>query len=113
MTEKEIENSILMHLEMRGDCIAWKNQSVGIFDPKRKVYRKSRNRFHKNGVSDIICMLHDGPVIFLEVKTQYGRQSENQKQFQKDCEDMGQIYRIVKSIEDVETIFREIEQGIL
>lgn len=110
ITEKQIENSILEYLETRRDCIAWKNQSVGVYDPKRNKFRKSKNRFHKNGVSDIICMMKDGFVLFLEVKTQKGRQTEDQKKFEQNCDSMNQFYRVVRSIEETIKAINEAKE---
>ena len=52
------------------------------------------------GISDFI-ILRAGQVIFLEVKTEKGRQSENQRNFQADVESHGCVYRISRGIEDL------------
>lgn len=66
-TEKSIENEILAYLERIPVCFAWKNQSVGIFDPIKKIYRRPNNRFHIKGTSDVIGS-YNGKVIAIEVK---------------------------------------------
>lgn len=65
-SEKEVEKEIITALRLRG-IYCWKNQSVGVFDPRRKVYlRPSVN--HINGVSDILGILPDGRFLAIEVK---------------------------------------------
>jgi hypothetical protein len=68
MKEKDIENLILQWLNNAG-FFAWKNQSVGIYDATRKRYRKPNNKWHINGVSDILGILPDGKFLAIEVKT--------------------------------------------
>ena len=52
------------------------------------------------GVSDFI-IVKDGRVIFLEIKTLKGVQSENQKKFQFDIEEHGGEYLICRSVEEL------------
>jgi hypothetical protein len=54
--EKVIENQILHYL-FRVDIFAWKNQTVGIYDQTKKIYRRPNNPFHVKGVSDILGIL--------------------------------------------------------
>jgi len=67
--EKPIENAILAYLNFSG-ILAWKNQTVGIYDPVKKIYRKSRNIYHISGVSDILGVLPDGIFLAIEVKVE-------------------------------------------
>ncbi len=55
------------------------------------------------GISDLICM-RDGQVVFIEVKTQEGKQSPEQVQFQKDCEKHGVTYILARSVYDVKAL---------
>lgn len=68
MLEKDIENLVLEWLSWKG-IFAWKNQSVGVYDSRKKVYRKSKNKYHINGVSDILGILPDGKHLAIEIKT--------------------------------------------
>jgi hypothetical protein len=67
MTEKEVENQILDWLKSVG-IMAWKNQSVGIFDQKRGIYRKPNNKHHIKGTSDILGVMPNGQFLSIEVK---------------------------------------------
>lgn len=64
-----IENQILTFLANK-KIFAWKNQSTGTFDPRKGVFRKSRNTHHINGVSDILGII-DGKFLAIEVKKPY------------------------------------------
>ncbi len=52
------------------------------------------------GISDLIA-LRDGQVVFIEVKTETGKQSEHQRIFQEICEAHGCRYILARSINDV------------
>ena len=67
MSELEIQNSILEYLNLRGDCFAWRNNSIGVFDPVKKIYRRSGG-FAIKGVSDILGVMRDGRFLAIEVK---------------------------------------------
>ena len=70
ITEKHIENQILTYLANK-KIFCWKNQSVGLFDPNKKVFRRSNNVHHIKGVSDILGILPDGRFLAIEVKKPY------------------------------------------
>ena len=52
------------------------------------------------GVADLV-VLTPPTVVFLEVKTPEGKQSEKQEKFQKKVESMGYVYKIVRCTEDI------------
>jgi penicillin-binding protein-related factor A (putative recombinase) len=68
MTEKQIETSILTYLNHQPNTLAFKINTVGVFDPKRQVFRKNLNPFVIPGCSDILG-LHQGRFFAIEVKT--------------------------------------------
>lgn len=51
------------------------------------------------GVSDLI-VIKQNEIIFVEVKTEIGKQSKEQKDFQKIIEKLGFKYILVRSLED-------------
>jgi len=51
------------------------------------------------GVSDLI-IVRQSEVLFVEVKTEIGKQSKEQKNFQKTVENFGFKYILVRSLED-------------
>ncbi len=46
-------------------------------------------------------------VIFVELKSQKGKQSKEQKEFELSCKKQGAQYHIVRSLEELETIWGE------
>ena len=69
ITEKQIENQILAYLRVM-KIYAWKSQTVGVFDPRKRVFRKSNNQYHINGVADILGVF-EGRFLAIEVKKPY------------------------------------------
>lgn len=69
INEKQVENQILTYLKNKG-IFCWKNNSTGVFDPRKRVFRKSKNPHHINGVSDILGIL-EGRFLAIEVKKPY------------------------------------------
>lgn len=66
ISEKSMETQVLGYLRRRG-IFAWKNHTTGIYDPTKKVFRKSNNPFLINGVSDILGV-YQGRFMAIEVK---------------------------------------------
>lgn len=100
-SEKHIEKSILAYLECLPNCFAWKNQSVGIFDPTKGIHRKAMSKYSINGVSDILGIYH-GRFLAIEVKTPINKKrTESQEKFIKNIKDNGGIAFYATSIDDV------------
>lgn len=110
-TEKDIENAILAALKLVKGCKAWKNQSVGIYDPTRKTFR-SRSKYQIKGVSDILG-IYKGRMLCLEVKTQKGRLSPEQKQFLEEMQALGAATACVRSVPEALTVLGLIDADIL
>lgn len=68
MLEKPIEKQILTWLNYQQGVMAFKVNTVGIYDAKRAIYRKNKNPFVHLGTSDIIGLC-DGIFFCIEVKT--------------------------------------------
>lgn len=96
--ESDIEKSILEYLELR-HIFAWKARTVGIWDAKIKAFRK--NKGYMKGVADILG-IYKGKPLAIEVKTQKGYPSEDQKYFLNKFREEGGIAFIARSIEDVD-----------
>ena len=100
-TEKQIENAILSYLATIPTIKVWKNQTVGIFDPVKKVYRKTSKHSLK-GVADIIGhQIGSGRSIYIEVKSKTGRLSKEQKTFLTEAKEAGCIAFVARSLDDV------------
>lgn len=97
--EKRIENEILKILKLSG-VFAWKCQTVGIFDPKKKIFRRNTNPFHIKGVADILG-IYKGQPLAIEVKSITGRLSPDQKLFLETFRENGGISLVARSVDDV------------
>ena len=64
---------------------------------KEQMFKKATGLM--SGVSDLIC-INNGEVLFIECKDLKGKQSENQKDFQKTIELQGFKYHLVRSLEE-------------
>lgn len=99
-TEKEIETAILRVLEAHR-IFAWKNNSTAIYDPVRKVFRKSKNKYAINGVSDILGVFN-GQFLAIEVKRPCNKERpEHQQNFIDLINKNGGIAFFATSIDEV------------
>ena len=85
MSETDIKKSIKDYLKLSGWFCFSIMQGLGSY----------------RGISDIIA-IKDSYVIFIEVKTETGKQSEYQKQFEKDITENGGHYILARSYKDVD-----------
>lgn len=83
-TETYIRRSITDALRLAGWAVFYIFQGLGSY----------------KGISDLIAM-KDGRTVYIEVKTETGRQSEHQKQFERICIEHGCRYILARSVNDV------------
>lgn len=116
MKESQIQRAILADLAARKIFAIRLNSGAMMSNYKGKTYRTT---LCAPGTADILalpketrgvddhgswCSLTAIVPIWLEVKTDKGKQSEIQKSFQAQVEAEGHRYAIVRSIEDVEAL---------
>ena len=94
MTESDIQALILIYLTSLPDTYAQRQNTGAAHDGKRMV------RYGVPGQADILCCMK-GRFIEVEVKTKTGRQSEAQKQRDRNITKAGGIYILARSVEDV------------
>lgn len=92
--EGDIQKTILDYLTLKG-VFHYRNNSGAFVDSQKHFYR-----FGAVGSPDIICVI-DGIFVGIEVKAPHGKQSEHQKEFQKNLEAAGGIYILAYSLDDV------------
>ena len=110
MTEKQIQNSIIREFGTKGWLRIWR-ANVGVARINRRVVR-----FGVPGQADLSGILYPGVRLEIEVKQQTGRQSQDQKNFQRMVERMGGLYilaRSVKEVEDAIDIFKRKHPSVL
>lgn len=61
------------------------------------------------GEADLTLFAKGGKTVFVEVKTPTGRQSKQQKAFQKRVEELGFEYMIARSLEDIKKFVEGVE----
>ena len=60
------------------------------------------------GEADLTLFQRGGKTVFIEVKTPTGRQSKQQRAFQKRVEELGFEYKIVRSLDDAKNLILEV-----
>jgi hypothetical protein len=97
-----IKNEILKWFYRHQDkYFVWPNDSVGVWD-QRGFFRKKKSQYHINGVADILGLrLSDGRLIAVEVKSQTGQLSDNQKLFLDRVKQSGGIAIVARSWIDI------------
>lgn len=105
MTESKLQQEIVMFFRnefqrhRKGLIFSIPNEST--FQNK-----KFKNTGVMNGVSDLIVILPNGTLIFVELKTETGKQSEKQKDFQKRVNDLGYEYLLIRNLEEFKLIIK-------
>ena len=105
--ENQVTAACFRYLQLRG-AFVWRNQSRTINMPG--VGGKLRPMFFGlPGSPDILGMLAGGRFVGVECKQPLGpkggdshsRQSDDQKAFQRECERVGGLYVLARSVDDV------------
>lgn len=76
-------------------------------DAKEQSYKKATGMMA--GVSDLILLMPNAVTIFIEMKTEKGRQSDSQEEFENGVKALGFNYILCRSFEQFQ---REIQQLI-
>jgi len=100
MLEKAIQKSILDYLGYRQKCF-WRNNSGAMVSEYKG--RQRFMRFGENGSPDIF-VVKNGNIYGLEVKNEKGKQSDSQKEWEDKFTKAGGIYKVVRSLEDVQAL---------
>ena len=107
MSESALQMSIVQALQLRGIyAFSVPNEALGKINARLGYNRMGRLKAMglRAGVADLVCIL-PGRVVFLEVKTDKGRQSPAQIDFEKVCTDLGHDYYVVRSVTDALAVF--------
>jgi len=102
--EKKIESAILDWLNLIDGCFAIKINTMGVFDPKRKVWRKNTNPHIHNGTSDILAC-YRSRFCAIEVKAGSNKPSENQRIFLERIKKNGGVSFCTNSLEHCKKTF--------
>jgi len=99
-----VVRACLDYLAIRG-IVAWRNSTVGIFDPTTKRMRTNPGR---NGVADIIGCLPGGRFLGIECKAGKGKLSPDQVEFQRDIVHAGGLHIVAYRVDDVIKVLEEV-----
>lgn len=97
-SENDVVYGICNYLSYR-PWYFWRQNNTGTFDVGKQTFR-SLPKFSVRGVPDILVLAF-GTIVFVECKTDVGKQSESQKDFQKEVESRGYKYILARSVDDV------------
>ena len=100
--ETAIQNAIRLELSKIGIV---RRNNVGSF---LTVYG-NRIAIGLPGEADITLFARGGETIFIEIKTPTGRQSAQQKRFQKAVENLGYEYIIMRCVEEAQALVRRLK----
>lgn len=103
-SESQILDAVCEYLHMMG-YFFFRVNNTGLYDPTKKTMRKL-SKWSMKGVSDLMVVFN-GTVYFIEVKSASGRQSPDQQAFQAMVESNDCDYFIVRSVDDIASIFRK------
>lgn len=98
--ETDEQAAICDYLAARG-YFFWRQNTIPptyLKDGQRQFRRMPKHSL--NGVPDII-LVKDGTFWGLEVKSAIGKQSDNQREFERRCSIAGGRYELVRRLEDV------------
>lgn len=99
ISEKHTQKAILDYLKYKK--IFHYRQNSGAFKTESGGYMRTAS---VSGLPDIVA-IKDGLYIGLEVKTEIGRQSKEQREIQNRITAAGGLYLVVRSLDDVRKIF--------
>lgn len=101
MKEKAVQNAILREFGTRRDMRLWRaNVGVARIGGPRSAGGRIV-RFGIPGQADLTGILPGGVRLEIEVKGPTGRQSEDQRNFQRMIERFGGVYVLARSVDDV------------
>ena len=130
-SEAEIQKSILLYLARRKNIVFWRQNSGSFVAPVLRAIAIVLNKFNlgskkmaimsaikkaaghykcasETGLPDI-TVIYRGLYVGLEVKTNKGRLTKDQKIMHSRMEKNGVIVKVVRSIDDVKVVLDEID----
>ncbi len=105
--EAEILRAIRVRLGKRTDVKLWRINSGAFRDANRRLVRT----VSVNGMPDLIGVGPRGVFIGIEAKRPGGRQSEDQRRFQRALEAVGGIYILARCADEAEALLDAALRG--
>ncbi|HQK38571.1 MAG TPA: hypothetical protein PLO52_00475 [Flavobacterium alvei] len=101
MSENQLVKAAIKYLNAIGH-LAYRTHNYPVYDEKLQLWRKPRD--HRKGIPDIHICLRGGGYAVIETKWS-GKQSIDQKLFQKDVERVGGTYLVAYNIDTIMKAF--------
>jgi hypothetical protein len=98
VSETDVVRGCLDLLALRG-ILAWRNNTTGVYDPSRRVFRKFSGR---KGVSDILAVLPGGRFLAVECKMPGKKPSPEQQSFLDEVTEQGGVGIWVTSLDELQ-----------
>lgn len=117
MTEKQIENTILEFLKYKPGVFAFKVNTMAVFDKSRgKGFYRTLSKHVIAGTPDIIACVSVkgvGAFVGMEVKSDKGKQSKEQKSFQQKLQTRSNgYYFTVRSVKDADDALESVKKAV-
>lgn len=101
--EGVVKEQVCHWLSLQRGVEFWTTNSVGIYDEKRKRFRKAK--WYRAGQSDVWGFLPDGRPFWVELKSPKGRLTDDQRVFLEIVKAKGHLAAVVRSVADIENAF--------
>lgn len=96
---------------LQEDIVRWfrkfhKNEII-FYVPNELAYNRAaemKKRGLLRGVSDLVVLLKDGRALFCELKSEEGKQSTEQRAFQRKVERLGFQYHLIKTLKQFQDV---------
>ena len=111
-TERQVERAILDAITSIPGVKAWKNESVGVYDPVKKTFRRSHNPYRIRGVPDILGWYRDR-FFGIEVKTptNHNGATYEQRQWIKEANSAGHFATVIISVDEALQFIERVKHG--
>ena len=106
MKETDLQKQCLHYLNLQGKIFAWRNNTTGVWDAKKGIYR--RNPGQLKGVSDILGVTDTGRMVAFEVKLRSGKIRPEQDHFINKVNAMGGLAVVIYSLEELVEVVRQL-----
>jgi hypothetical protein len=104
-----LQTAIVDFLNLHGHA-AHRNHTTGVFDPKRKTFRRVASA--SKGVGDILCCFKGGLWLEIEVKTGRDKLSEAQVLRSFKVDRAGGLYWVVRNFDEFLTRYNLLMESL-
>jgi hypothetical protein len=110
--ESNLKNQVIDYLQIleNGGYCYYERINSGELLVLNKDGTKRLVKLARDGTSDAMCVIY-GRIIFIELKSYSGKQTQNQKEFQKKVESVGGIYWLINDFDNFLNKINEVLYG--